>query len=177
MDSGSIGWERTSEGCNYCDEFTKHLNVIKTSRTQDNNLSKSNLYSSIEKFKSKNTNSSYDCVFGLSGGLDSCFALQLICSLGLKPLVVHMDNGWDSELAQSNIENLITKLGVDYISYVINWNEYRDMQLAFFDSDVVDIEMLYDQAAVAVCYKIARKHKLKVLLELIERGFLRILFL
>jgi N-acetyl sugar amidotransferase len=165
MDSTVSGWELTSQGCNYCDEFTKNIGIRTTSQNQiKNDFSNRNLYGFVEKIRSKKTISSYDCVFGLSGGLDSCFALHLVCSLGLNPLVVHMDNGWDSELAQSNIENMINKLGVDYVSYVINWNEYRDMQLAFFEADVVDIEMLYDQAASAVCYKFAREHKLKVLI-------------
>src|SRR5215469_12734708 len=64
-----------------------------------------------------------------------------------------MDNGWNSELAQSNIENLVKRLGVDLYTHVIDWNEYRALMQSFFDADVVDVELLYDNAMLAVNYQ------------------------
>jgi hypothetical protein len=83
---------------------------------------------------------------------------------GLRPLAVHMDNGWNSELAQNNIANLVTRLGVDLFTYVIDWVEYQGLMQAFFDSDVIDIELLYDNAMTAVCYQQARKYGLSYIL-------------
>jgi hypothetical protein len=101
---------------------------------------------------------------GLSGGVDSSWALYLAVESGLKPLAVHMDNGWDSELAQQNIENLVRKLNVDLHTHVIDWEEYRQLQQAFFDADVIDIELLYDNAMLAVNYEMAAKHSVKYIL-------------
>jgi len=70
--------------------------------------------------------------------------------MGLRPLAVHMDNGWNSELAQNNIANLVRGLGVDLYTHVIDWPEYRGLMQAFFDADVIDIELLYDNAMLAV---------------------------
>ena len=75
--------------------------------------------------------SEYNCVIGLSGGVDSCYTLHKAVEVGLKPLVVHLDNGWNSELAQNNIENLIKKLNLDLFTYVIDWSNYRTMMSLF----------------------------------------------
>jgi hypothetical protein len=84
--------------------------------------------------------------------------------LGLRPLTVHMDNGWDSELASHDIKNLVEKLKVDLFTYVIDWEEYRDLMQAFFDADVIDIELLYDNAMLAVNYQKANKYGIKYIL-------------
>jgi hypothetical protein len=84
--------------------------------------------------------------------------------LGLRPLAVHMDNGWNSELAQSNIANLVRGLSVDLFTYVIDWSEYRKLMQAFFDADVIDIELLYDNAMLAVVYSQAAKHGVNYIL-------------
>ena len=97
-------------------------------------------------------------------GVDSCFALHKIIKLGLKPLVVHMDNGWNSELAQNNIENLVKKLNLDLFTYVIEWNEYKNMMNSFFDSDVIDIELLMDNAMLSVNYQQASKNDINYIL-------------
>jgi len=75
-----------------------------------------------------------------------------------------MDNGWNSELAQSNIANLVTGLGVDLLTHVIEWDEYRGLMQAFFDADVIDVELLYDNAMLAVNYKAARQYRLRYIL-------------
>jgi N-acetyl sugar amidotransferase len=160
MDPTATDWVESVDGCNYCDEFV--LNFPKLSGNQ--RFSSEEVESNLIRLKNriiqnkKRSESSYDCVIGLSGGLDSSYALVLAAELGINPLVVHMDNGWNSELAQNNIEGLINHFGFDFETHVIDWDEYRDLQRAFFEADVVDIEMLYDMAAVGVCFKAARKY-------------------
>ena len=119
--------------CNYCNNFIKNEFKEKTKFRRFNKKNK-------EIFK----NSKYDCIVGLSGGIDSSYTLVKVVEMGLKPLAVHMDNGWNSELAQNNIENLVKSLNVDLYTNVIDWSEYKSMMNSFFDSDVIDIEMLMD---------------------------------
>jgi len=140
--------------CNFCIDFENKL--------EKNRVNKYNLDNLLKSIKSKNQN--YDCVIGLSGGVDSCYTLHKAIEFGLKPLVVHMDNGWNSELAQNNIENLVRKLKIDLFTYVIDWNEYRNMMNSFFESDVLDIELLMDNAMLAVNYQQAANNNLKFIL-------------
>jgi len=118
----------------------------------------------VERVKSNGRGKEYDCIIGVSGGVDSSWALVQAVERGLRPLAVHMDNGWDSELAQSNISNLVAGLGVDLYTHVIEWDEYRELMQAFFDADVIDIELLYDNAMLAVNYMAARRYRLRYIL-------------
>ena len=155
MDTSAKNIKFNDDGiCNYCSEFENKLNL--------QNLFKKNIETLLKKIK-KNKNT-YDCVIGLSGGVDSCFTLHKAIEFGIRPLVVHMDNGWNSELAQSNIENLVKKLNVDLFTYVINWDEYKQMMNSFFEADVIDIELLMDNAMLAVNYGQAAKHNIKYIL-------------
>jgi N-acetyl sugar amidotransferase len=147
------------EICNFCKNFEK--NVLNTLSAKDNSLK---LVDLIRKIKKNSGDNNYNCVVGISGGVDSSYLLTQILEYGLNPIVVHMDNGWDSELAQHNIASLVTKLKVDYECHVIYWPEYRDLMQAFFKSNVVDIELLYDNAMIAVNYKIAEKYKIKYII-------------
>ena len=106
----------------------------------------------------------YDCMIGVSGGVDSSWALALAVDQGLRPLAVHMDNGWNTELAQNNIANLVRGLGVDLHTHVIDWPEYRGLMEAFFAADVVDVELLYDNAMLAVNFEAAARHGVKHIL-------------
>jgi len=106
----------------------------------------------------------YDCIMGLSGGVDSTYVAYLAKKLGLRPLAVHFDNGWNSELAVMNIENIISRLGFDLFTYVINWNEFRDLQLAYLKASVVDIEAITDHAIFATLYRLAGEKKVKYFL-------------
>lgn len=99
----------------------------------------------------------YDCLIGLSGGVDSTYVAWLVKDLGLRPLAVHLDNGWNSELAVKNIENIISKLGIDLFTLVINWQEFKDIQLAYLRASVVDIEVVSDHAIFATMYKLAKE--------------------
>lgn len=106
----------------------------------------------------------YDCILGLSGGVDSTYLCLLAKEQGLRPLIVHCDNGWNSELAQHNIEQTVNRLGFDLFTYVINWEEFRELQLSYLKASVVDIEVLTDHAFMAVLYEQARKWKIKYVL-------------
>ena len=92
-------------------------------------------------------------VVGVSGGVDSSYVLHLAVENGLRPLAVHMDNNWNSEAAANNIKNLVTRLGVDLYTHVIEWQCYRSLLQAFLDADVVDIELWYDNASQGVVYR------------------------
>jgi N-acetyl sugar amidotransferase len=147
--------------CNYCREF---LRQRKGSEEKNTHFHTHELQTFVKKLKKDGNNKPYDCVVGVSGGVDSSWVLVKAVELGLRPLAVHMDNGWNSELAQNNIANLIKGLGLDLYTHVIEWGEYRSLMQAFFDADVVDIELLYDNAMLAVNYRQAAKFKLSYIL-------------
>jgi len=109
-------------------------------------------------------NRTYDSLIGLSGGLDSSYLLYLAKQVNLKPLVVHFDNGWNSELAVKNIENLVKTLDLDLQTFVIDWEEFRDLQRSFLKASVVDIEILTDQAIISSMFKLARENEIKYIL-------------
>lgn len=119
----------------------------------------------VEKVKSDGKGKEYDCIIGLSGGVDSSYLACQAKRLGLRPLAIHMDNGWNSELAVKNIENIVKKLDLDLFTYVLDWEEFRDLQIAFFKASVIDIEMLTDNAITSIVYKIAREKKIKYFLD------------
>jgi len=114
----------------------------------------------IEEIKAAGKGKEYDCIVGLSGGVDSSYLAYLAKQHNLRPLIVHFDNGWNSELAVKNIERIVTKLDYDLHTYVINWEEFKDIQLAYLKASVIDIEAITDHAIVATLYKIAAKHKI-----------------
>lgn len=107
----------------------------------------------------------FDSILGLSGGIDSSYMLHLMVrELGLRPLVFHVDGGWNSELAVHNIEVLVERLGLELFTEVINWEEMRDFQLAFFKSGLPNIDIPQDHAFVAVLYNFAEKYKIPYIL-------------
>lgn len=147
--------------CNYCNDF-----LIKAQKTVflDDEIKIKKLNAFVAKIKLDGKNKRYDCIVGVSGGVDSSWMLVKAVEMGLRPLAVHMDNGWNSELAQNNINNLVKILGVDLYTHVINWQEYKKFMQAFFDADVIDVELLYDNAMLALNYALAKKYRLKYIL-------------
>ena len=103
----------------------------------------------------------YDCIVGVSGGVDSSFTLLITKILGLNPLAVHIDNGWNSELAVDNIHNIVNKLGVDLHTEVLDWISFRDLQLSFLKASVPDGEVPTDITLLPVLYRISRKLGIK----------------
>ena len=103
----------------------------------------------------------YDCVVGISGGVDSTYVMYLVKEAGLRPLAIHFDNGWNSELAVDNIKTALDTLGVELFTYVVDWEEFRDLQLAFLKSSVKNTEVPTDHGIVACTYRTAAKMGLK----------------
>lgn len=118
----------------------------------------------VAKIKASGEGKPYDCITGVSGGVDSTYLTYMAKQWGLRPLVVHFDNGWNSEMAVRNIENIISLLGFDLHTLVVDWEEFRDIQRAFFAANVVDIEAITDHAIIATLHKLAHKHGLKYIL-------------
>ncbi|MBC7389355.1 MAG: N-acetyl sugar amidotransferase [Opitutaceae bacterium] len=114
------------------------------------------LHRLAEEIKKNGQGKPYDCLIGLSGGVDSTYVAYLVKQLGLRPLAVHLDNGWNSELAVMNVENIVTKLGFDLYTLVVNWEEFKDIQLSYLKASVVDIEVVSDHAIFATMYKLAK---------------------
>lgn len=147
--------------CNYC---TAMLDRLRSYQPADASQLASRLDAFVEQVRREGRGRRYDCIVGVSGGADSAYALYLARRCGLRPLAAHMDNGWDSELAVNNIENLVRKLGVDLHTHVVDWREYRSLQQAFFDADVIDVELLYDNAMLAVNYSLAARYGVRYIL-------------
>ena len=160
MDETVPGFYKVEDGCNYCSDFRKKLAKVVYSRCGDS--AKDLLVSKILRERTENTK--YDCIVGLSGGIDSAWVLVDSVKAGLRPLAVHFDNGWNSEISQTNIYNLVQGLGVDLFTVVADWTNYREMMQCFFDAHVVDIELLTDNVASAVLYKASKDFNVKYLL-------------
>lgn len=116
----------------------------------------------VEKIISAGNGKDFDCIMGMSGGLDSSYLLHLaVTEFNLRPLVFHVDGGWDSDIAVNNIQMLVDKLGLDLYTEVINWKEMQDFQLAFFKSGVPHLDIPQDHAFVATLYHFANKYNIK----------------
>lgn len=146
--------------CNYCKEFEK----LKSALVVEGNAARSMLEQKCQEIKFSRTNKQYDCILGLSGGVDSSYLALIAKQQGLKPLCIHFDNGWNSELAVKNIENIVKKLGFDLTTFVINWEEFKDLQRAYLKAGVIDIEAITDHSIFASIYKLALKFKIKYIL-------------
>lgn len=118
----------------------------------------------VAKIKKAGQGKPYDCIVGVSGGVDSTYLLMKAVDLGLRPLAVHFDSGWNSELAVGNIERLVTSLGVDLYTHVIDWREMRDLQLSFFKASVANCDIPTDHAFGWVAYQQATKYGVKYIL-------------
>jgi N-acetyl sugar amidotransferase len=119
----------------------------------------------IARIRKSGKGKKFDCIMGMSGGLDSSYLLHLAVSeFGLRPLVFHVDGGWNTDLAVNNIQVLVDKLDLDLYTEVINWQEMRDFQLAFFKSGVPHLDIPQDHAFVATLYHFANVHGIKYVL-------------
>lgn len=145
--------------CNHCTTFDFEFNKLPKGINREKELE-----SIITKIKLKGIGRKYDCLLGVSGGVDSSYLAYLCSIYGLRPLIIHFDNGWNSELSVLNIQNLLDKLGFDFETLVINWDEFKNLQLSYFKAGVVDLEFPTDHAILASMFKIAKKHKIKFVL-------------
>jgi N-acetyl sugar amidotransferase len=119
----------------------------------------------VERINTSGRGRDFNCILGMSGGLDSSYLLHLAVSeFGLRPLVFHVDGGWNTDIAVHNIQMLVDKLGLDLYTEVINWEEMRDFQLAFIKSGVPHLDIPQDHAFIATLYHFANKHGIKYIL-------------
>jgi len=119
----------------------------------------------VQQIKAEGKKKDFDCIIGMSGGIDSSFLTYLAKEeLGLRPLVFHVDAGWNSQIAVNNIEKLIDGLGLDLYTEVIDWEEIKDLQLAYFKAGVPNIDVPQDHAFFATMYKFASKYRIRHIL-------------
>jgi N-acetyl sugar amidotransferase len=147
--------------CDHCNDYKNNVKPNWNVGLE----SKLELGKIIDKIKKEGKGKDFDCILGLSGGVDSSYMLHLaVKEFGLRPLVFHVDGGWNSELAVHNIQMMVDKLGLDLYTEVINWEEMKDFQLAFFKSGVPHIDIPQDHAFVATLYNFAYKYNIKYIL-------------
>jgi N-acetyl sugar amidotransferase len=146
--------------CSHCHKAEGLLRSVRFTREE----SERRLRSIADRIRTGSMGRDYDSIIGLSGGADSSYTAHIAHQLGLRPLAVHFDNGWNSEIAVSNIKNIVRTFGWDLVTYVINWEEFRDIQRAFFCASVIDIEMITDHAIMAAMFRIAREHHIRFIL-------------
>lgn len=160
MDTFAPGIEfDDSKVCNYCKSHEYKVGIAPFSQPGAPEA----LAGQVQRIRSQRRGD-YDSIVGLSGGVDSSYVAYQAVRLGLKPLAVHFDNGWNSELAVKNIEQIVKRLELDLLTFVIDWEEFRDIQRSFFKAHVIDIEMVTDHAIFAAMYRIAHEHKIRHIL-------------
>lgn len=147
--------------CDHCNDF--YTNVKPNWHTDERGKRK--LDELVTKIKEDGKGRDFDCILGMSGGVDSSYMLHYaIKELGLRPLVFHVDGGWNTELAENNIRVMVEKLGVDLHTQVINWEEMKDFQLAFFKSGVPHLDIPQDHSFIGTLYDYAYKNNIKYIL-------------
>ncbi len=142
--------------CNHCLRYDQQAKE----QVFTGEIAQKKLDAIIDKIKKEGKRKPYDTILGVSGGVDSTYLAYLSKQYGLRLLLFHFDNGWDSELSVKNIESMATKLGYDLSTYVVDWNEFRDVQLSYIKANVVDIEAITDHAAKIATIRLAKQHKI-----------------
>lgn len=147
--------------CDYCGNFS--ANILPNWHTDEKG--EAELMKVAEKIREDGKGRDFDCIIGLSGGLDSSYCTYVVKEImGLRPLLLHVDAGWNTDQAVGNIEKLVDGLGLDLYTEVINWEEMKDLQVAFLKSQISDQDLPQDIAFFSGLYKFARKHKIKYVL-------------
>ncbi len=143
--------------CNYYYEYlqSEKVNVFKGNEGQEK------FRQTVKKLKEAGKGKKYDCILGVSGGVDSTYLSYLLKKHQLKTLLVHFDNGWNSELAVKNIENIVNYTGFDLETFVMDWEEFKDIQRSYFKASVLDLEIPTDLMIFGALYKIADKYNVK----------------
>lgn len=135
-----------------------HERVVPPDRAEDA------LQRIVRRIRDAGRGKRYDCILGLSGGVDSSYLAHRAVEQGLRPLAVHFDNGWNTEAAVSNIQGLIAGLGLDLFTFVMDWPEFRDLQRAYFNASVIDLEVPTDHMIFGALYQIAAKQRISYIL-------------
>lgn len=145
--------------CNHCTDFLHRKATLPKGEEREAVRQKI-----VEEIKKKGKGKKYDCLIGVSGGRDSTYVAYVVKKLGLRPLAVHLDNGWDSELAVHNIQKTLKKLEIDLVTEVLDWDAFKKIQLAFLYSSTPDLELPTDHAIRTTLLHTARKHKIHYIL-------------
>ena len=148
--------------CNHCRYYEE---IIEPSLPRTNDAKKRGLEKLLIRIRKEGEGKDYDCIIGLSGGVDSSYVAYLAkIKWGLRALVVHFDGGWNSELAVKNIENIVRKLEIDLYTFVCDWKEMRDLQLSFFRAGVANADTPQDHAIQSVLKRVAHEKRIKFIL-------------
>lgn len=146
--------------CEYCNNY--HLNILPNWHPDERGMRE--LEPVLERIRKDGRGKDHDCIIGLSGGVDSSYVVLLARKFGLRPLLFHVDAGWNSQQAVNNIEKLVDGLGLDLHTEVINWQEMKDLQLAFFKAQVPHLDTPQDHAFFAGLYNYAAKNGVRYIL-------------
>lgn len=145
--------------CNHCNDYKKsNFNTLSEEER------KKQLNAIVKQIKKEGKGKEYDCILGLSGGVDSSFLAYHAVKLGLRPFVVHIDCGWNSELAVKNVENIVKLLNLELHTHVVDWEEMKDLQVSFFKASLANQDIPQDHAIFAALYKFAVKNSVKYVL-------------
>lgn len=155
MDTTDPDIEFDGEGvCNHCRRYDRiHKERVIPPAERERHYAEF-----IAAIKTAGAGKQYDCIIGVSGGVDSTYVAWLVKKAGLRALAVHLDNGWNSELAVANIEKTLNTLGIDLYTHVIDWEEFRDLQISFLKASTCDGEVPTDHAIFALLYQLAAQH-------------------
>lgn len=144
--------------CDYCNNF--ETTIVPQWHTDGRGHAE--LMALADSIKKAGHGRDFDCIIGLSGGLDSSYVAYVAkVKMGLRPLLFHVDAGWNTDQAVGNIEKLVDGLGLDLYTEVVNWEEMKDLQVAFLRSQIPDQDLPQDAAFFSALYKFARKHRIK----------------
>jgi N-acetyl sugar amidotransferase len=162
MDTSDSGIVFDSRGwCDYCNNY--YANILPNWHPDERGYAE--ILPTIERIKREGAGRDHDCLIGMSGGVDSSYVTYLAKEkFGLRPLILHVDAGWNSQEAVNNIERLVDALGLDLHTEVVNWREMRDLQLAFFRAQVPHVDTPQDHAFFAALYNFAAKHGFRYIL-------------
>jgi len=146
--------------CNHCHTYDRMVREY----VVDGDEGLLQLEKLAERIRNEGRSKQYDCVIGVSGGVDSTYVAYRVKQLGLRPLAVHLDNGWDSELAVKNIEETLKRLNIDLYTEVLDWEEFKDLQVSFLKASTPDSEIPTDHAIVAILSNMAEKIGVKYII-------------
>jgi N-acetyl sugar amidotransferase len=146
--------------CSHCRSFDEYS----SRRWFPNEEGRKHLEVLLSRIKKAGVNKEYDCILGLSGGVDSSYLAYITKGWGLRVLAFHVDAGWNSELAVKNIELLVKKCNLDLVTHVVDWQEVQDIQRAFFKAGVANQDIPQDHVFFATLYKFAVKKDIKYVL-------------
>lgn len=146
--------------CNHCRRYDAQLST----RVYQGEEASTKLNALVETIKNAGKGKEYDCIIGVSGGVDSTYVAYLTKELGFRPLAVHFDNGWNSELAVSNIEKTLKTVGIDLFTYVIDWSMFKELQIAFLLASTPDGEIPTDHAINALLWQEANRRGIKYII-------------